>query len=216
MRNQNDHKKIDDSNSFFSPYHGVEIKGGVLPHWYQREVFYHVIFRQADSMPKEKVEMLKRDRENWIRKNNFKHKSEFTREDWCEYNRLFNRWIGEWLKPGYGSCLLRKKENAAIIANALKYFDGQRYILDEWVVMPNHVHVLVKPLDEFCLSDILHSWKSFTANEINKREGRSGQFWMRESYDRIVRDEEAFNTIRRYIRENPVKAGIRVVSTARP
>lgn len=191
---------------FLDPNDEIEIKQGNLPHWYQPEVFYHVTFRLADSIPKEKVEQLKVDRENWHQKH--KNKKEFSKEEWKEYNRLFNQRVEEWMNSGYGSCLLKKRENAEIIANALKYFEGQRYDLDEWVVMPNHVHVLVKPKKEFKLSDILHSWKSFTANEINKKENRTGQLWMHESYDHIVRNEDALKAIRYYIRQNPIKAGI--------
>ena len=77
--------------------------------------------------------------------------------------------------------------------------------------MPNHVHALVKPLEEHKISDILHSWKSYTANEINKRESCSGELWMRESYNHIVRNEDSLNYIRRYINQNPAKAGITVL-----
>lgn len=77
--------------------------------------------------------------------------------------------------------------------------------------MPNHVHVLVKPLKEHKISDILHSWKSYTANQINKRESCSAQLWMHESYDHIVRNEDSLKYIRRYIKQNPAKAGITVL-----
>jgi type I restriction enzyme R subunit len=58
------------------------------------------------------------------------------------------------------------------------------------------------------LVDILHSWKSFTANQINRRLGKTGQLWQHESYDHIVRHERAMEAIRRYIRENPIVAGV--------
>ena len=82
--------------------------------------------------------------------------------------------------------------------------------------MPNHVHALVKPLGEHKISDILHSWKSYTANEINKHENLSGKLWMRESYDHIVRNEGSLNCIRHYINQNPVKAGITVSEASSP
>ncbi len=82
--------------------------------------------------------------------------------------------------------------------------------------MPNHVHALVRPLAEHKISDILHSWKSYTANEINKRENRTGQLWMRESYDHIVRNERALKNMRRYINQNPAKAGITVSEASSP
>ncbi|MEA3496856.1 MAG: transposase, partial [Bacteroidota bacterium] len=199
-------------NVFFNPNDEIEIKEGKLPHWQQKEVFYHVTFRLADSIPKEKAEQLKIDRENWQKKN--KDKKDYSKDEWKEYNRLFNERVEQWMNAGYGSCLLKKKENATIVANAIKYFAGDRYILDEWVVMPNHVHVLVKPIADNKLSNILHSWKSFTANEINKFENLSGQLWMHESYDHIVRNEDALKAIRHYIRQNPTKANIVVEASS--
>ncbi len=80
--------------------------------------------------------------------------------------------------------------------------------MDEFVIMPNHVHVLVKPRMGHRLVDILHSWKSFTANQINRKLGKTGQLWQHESYDHIVRHERAMEAIRRYIRENPTVAGV--------
>ncbi|HZJ79424.1 MAG TPA: Eco57I restriction-modification methylase domain-containing protein, partial [Dysgonamonadaceae bacterium] len=198
--------------TFLDPNSEIEISQGLLPHWKQDNVFYFVTFRLADSIPSDKQQELKNDREKWNK--NKKDKKDYTKEEWKEYNRLFNNRVEDWLNAGYGSCLLGKPENASIVANALKHFDNQRYFLDEWVVMPNHVHVLVKPLGENKITDILHSWKSYTANEINKREGRVGQLWMRESYDHIVRNEDSLNHIRNYIQQNPEKAGITVTEAS--
>ncbi len=73
--------------------------------------------------------------------------------------------------------------------------------------MPNHVHLLVTPLPRFDLESILHSWKSFSAHEINKKRGNDGVVWKKESYDHIVRNREEFVRIQKYIRDNPIKAG---------
>jgi len=199
---------FDELYTFFNPTTEIDIHEGNLPHWQQKNVWYFITFRLADSIPANKVEELKRDRELWNKRNKEKSKEQFTKEDWREYHRLFSERVEKWLNAGYGSCLLKKVENASIVANALKHFEGERYILDEWVIMPNHVHLLVKPIDDNNLSDILHSWKSYTANQINKSENRSGQLWMRESYDHIVRKESALKAFRHYIKMNPVKAGI--------
>jgi hypothetical protein len=69
--------------------------------------------------------------------------------------------------------------------------------------MPNHLHLLVKPLGGNQMPPILHSWKSFTANEINKALGTHGQVWQKESYDHIVRNQESLQAFRKYIRDNP-------------
>ena len=96
------------------------------------------------------------------------------------------------------------------MASALKHFDGERYVLLSWVIMPNHVHVLVRPIGDHTLGDVLHSWKLFTSRHINELLGREGQFWQHESYDHIVRDEAALYHIARYIEQNPEKAGVEV------
>ena len=194
--------------TFFNPNDEIQIHKGNLPHWSQKDVLYFITFRLADSIPLEKQEQLKLERELWLKNHKKENSTNYTKEELKEYYRLFSERVEGWLNNGYGSCVLKDQKNANIVADALKYFEGERYELDEWVVMPNHVHVLVKPLGNHQISDILHSWKSFTANEINKNIGKTGQLWMHESYDHIVRNEKAFDAIRYYIQQNPVKAPI--------
>ena len=200
--------KQDEIDTFFNPVDEIIIKQGKLPHWTQENSWYFITFRLADSIPKQKVEQLKRDREAWVKKHKGKNGTDYTKEELKEYYYLFSERVENWMNAGYGKCVLKDNANAQIVANALKYFEGKRYKLDEWVVMPNHVHLLVKPFENYSLSDITHSWKSFTANEINKNINSFGQLWMHESYDHIVRNEKAFRAIKKYIRENPAKAGI--------
>jgi REP element-mobilizing transposase RayT len=97
---------------------------------------------------------------------------------------------------------------AAVVQNALLYFDGVRYKLPAWVVMPNHVHALIVPKAEFALEDIVHSWKSFTSNEANKLLNRSGRFWQEDYYDRFIRNAQHYLDAIEYIEKNPVKAGL--------
>ncbi len=73
--------------------------------------------------------------------------------------------------------------------------------------MPNHVHVLIE-VKEHSLSDIVRSWKSYTAHQVNKLLGRTGRFWMPDYFDRFIRDERHFAATVEYIRQNPVKAGL--------
>jgi REP element-mobilizing transposase RayT len=96
-----------------------------------------------------------------------------------------------------------------ILAESMLYFDDTRYELHDFVIMPNHVHAFLRPFDGHDLSEILHSWKSFTANKINDLSGRKGRLWMPESYNHIVRSEAQFMAYQRYIAENPQKAGLR-------
>ncbi|MBU1023875.1 transposase, partial [bacterium] len=83
----------------------------------------------------------------------------------------------------------------------------ERYFLLAWVIMPNHVHVLVQIIDGYLLSDLLHSWKRYTAKMINRMLGRKGRLWQREYWDRYIRNENHLNNAINYIHMNPVKAG---------
>ncbi len=195
--------------TFFNPHNEVQIHQGNLPHWQQGSVWYFVTFRLADSIPSEVAEQIKAEREIWLKNNKKNEKGEYTKEQIKEYYRLFSDRIEQLLNNGSGSCILKNPEISKIVADALKHFNNQKYVLDEWVVMSNHVHILFKPLGENNLPDILHSWKSYTANEINKITGNKGQLWMHESYDHIVRNEKALQAIRNYIRQNPVKANLK-------
>jgi REP element-mobilizing transposase RayT len=107
-----------------------------------------------------------------------------------------------------GSCALKRPELAAIVQDALLHFDGQRYVLSAWCVMPNHVHVVVTPRGERRLSAILHSWKSFTATRIDRILGVSGGLWERESFDHLIRSADHFEQFVWYTEENPVAAGL--------
>ncbi len=92
-----------------------------------------------------------------------------------------------------------------IIASILKYFDNQRYDLFAFVVMPDHVHLLVKPRNGFLLNQIVHSWKSYSANRLQRDFGRRNRIWQDEYFDRIVRDQAEFVEKAQYILNNPLK-----------
>jgi putative transposase len=105
------------------------------------------------------------------------------------------------------------EELRATILGALRYFDDQRYTLWAAVVMPDHAHLLLTPLEQepgrwWSLSRILHSLKAYTAKEVNARFQRLGVVWMQESFDRIVRDEAELIEKWQYIRNNPIKRGL--------
>lgn len=116
--------------------------------------------------------------------------------------------IAEYEDAGHGACYLRRPEIAQLVEGALLYFDGVRYRLLEWCVMPNHVHVLLEFMPGHRLADIVRSWKSYTSKQANRILGRTGIFWARDYFDRYIRDEGHLETARHYIRENPAKAGL--------
>jgi len=112
------------------------------------------------------------------------------------------------LDQGHGRRDLAIPEVAALIQNALLRFDGERYALIAWCVMPNHAHVLAEIFPGFSLDRIVHSWKSFTAHAANRLLGRTDRFWAPEYFDRYMRDDYHLAGARRYIESNPVKAGL--------
>jgi len=206
LRNQSG-IKIDEKNEvdeflYFDPNGPVEKYNRNLPHWRQQGRAYFVTFRLYDSIPKEAADKIKQDRKLWFQKNKISDPSQIHRldkEKRIEYYKLFSKRYDELLDKGYGSCVLKKQECRNIVEAALKYFDGSRYKLDEYTIQPNHVHVIVIPKDDWTLSQITHSWKSFTSNEINKILGRKGALWMEESFDHIIRSPNQFERIREYI-----------------
>jgi len=108
-----------------------------------------------------------------------------------------------------GPSYLRMPEIAALVADALRTGESRfsRYQLHAYVVMPNHVHMLVTP--HVVAPRWLGPLKGFTAHEANGILGLHGRhFWQDESYDRLVRSDCEFYRIRNYIEQNPVKAGL--------
>jgi len=191
---------------YFDKNAETEIHARNLPHWSQKGVAYFLTFRLADSIPDSAKEKIREDRENWFNKYKISDPSELKKLPKLiqfEYHKLFSKRYDELLDNGFGSCVLAQPEIKSIVENALKHFEGERYFLDEFVVMPNHVHLIVIPKDEWTLDKITHSWKSFTANEINKITGNAGQLWMHESFDHIIRSEKQLQRIRQYIVDNP-------------
>jgi len=103
---------------------------------------------------------------------------------------------------------LKEPAVASIVEDSLLYFQNDRYLLSAWCVMPNHVHVVVTPNHDHSLSRIVHSWKSFSAHEINRLVGRRGTVWEEEMFDHIVRDEKSMERFVKYTEDNPVAAGL--------
>ena len=190
----------------FSKHTKTKKSRAFLPHWEQAGCTYFITWRMADSVPMEKFRQWQRDRALWIAA----HPKPWDAETWKEFGRHFEGRIQEWLDLGEGSRFLSSSEARQIVVDSLHFFDGQRYYLGDYVVMPNHVHVLFTPMAEFKLKKLLHSWKSFTAKALLKRFPEAPKpFWLQESFDHIVRSEAQLNHYQQYIRENPSKASLK-------
>jgi len=156
---------------------------GYLPHFGSPETVQFVTFRLADSLPRAVAGAIAARDDNL-----------------AATDRELDR--------GRGACWLREAPVARVVEEALLHFDGDRYRLLSWCLMPNHVHAVVVPFDDHGIGQIVHSWKSFSAKQANAILGRSGSFWHRDYFDRFIRDEaHLFRTIA-YVESNPVKAGL--------
>jgi putative transposase len=202
---------------FFDPEGDVLISARKLPHWDQAGTVTFITFRTHDSLPESVIAKLKQDRANWLKargidvfhRNWKSHLSKLSRLDQRVYFETFtSRWM-DLLDEGHGECLLKHPDFSQIVADPLHFFDGDRYILGDFVVMPNHVHLLVQFPGVAQLKKQCKSWKRFTALEINKLLGRHGHFWQAESFDHLVRSAEQFAFLRKYIADNPIKTKLR-------
>jgi REP element-mobilizing transposase RayT len=164
---------------------------GYLPHFDGGEVFQSITFRLSDSMPQTLLE-------RW--------KDELTNEEDSEDQLRYR--IEAYLDRGYEACFLSDHRIADLTQSALLYFDGERYRLSAWVIMPNHVHLLAAPRIGHSLSSIMHSLKSYTSQEANKILARKGKFWFEDYFDRYIRNGQHFENAVSYIENNPVRAGL--------
>jgi putative transposase len=235
-----------DRFGFFDPTQPFSVTYGELPHWEQEGATYFITFRTADSLPVSVVELLTRQRDDWLRRNGINPDS----EDWVaalrllshDLQRAFHREYATKLEAaldqGHGACVLRDRKLAKIVSDSLLHFDGShvaeltvaeslrdsddelrsnsstkippvRYHISDFVVMPNHVHVIVCFLPGVRLLAQCRSWKHFTAVRINSALGTTGEFWQSESFDHLVRDPDNFMQFRKYVAENREKANLK-------
>ncbi|MBC8869529.1 MAG: transposase [Planctomycetes bacterium] len=173
-----------------------------LPHWRQSGATYFVTFRLADSIPQQHLRALKRWRETWERS----HPEPRSDKEWEAFAREITSRTEAWLDEGYGECVFRHRACSDEMSNSLLHFQGERYTVFCFTVMPNHVHLVMKPADGLELEKILDSAKGFVSRKVNAHLGRKGKLWEQESFDRIVRDEEHLFRVIQYIGRNPAKA----------
>ncbi|HEY1787262.1 MAG TPA: transposase [Verrucomicrobiae bacterium] len=164
-----------------------------LPHFDSPGTRQFITYRLADAMPAAR------------------------RAEWETFLKLENdlekqRKIEVYLDKGYGKCHLRNPEIADLVQNNLWHHDGAKYQLLGWVIMPNHVHVLVE-IWNVPLGDIVKSWKSYTSKGAQRiLRGKDScpfqTFWENDYFDRYLRDDDHYRRIIRYIENNPNKAAL--------
>ena len=173
-----------------------------LPHWTQDKATYAVTFRLVDSLPQSVLKKYLGIKKQWSDLETQALSKGDTSLACDARKRLavaYHETMEAALERGEGSDWLKNPEIATVVANAIKHFDGERYDLLTWCIMPNHVHAVVRPLGDHQLPAILQSWKAYTAREANRILKRTGGFWQQESYDHLIRGVDDFYNQRNYI-----------------
>ena len=185
----------------------IKRHGANLPHWRKDGSTYAVTFHLADSLPTHVLREWRGERMTIIDRAKQMGRP-LAGHEVQRLTELHSQRVEEWLDRGHGSCALRDPGLAELVRGAMRHFDGQRYDLLAWCIMPNHVHAVLSVYSGRDLSGILLSWKGFTgkkAREITQTIG-AGAFWQKESYDHLVRDEKDLAHQIRYVLQNPVRA----------
>ena len=164
---------------------------GYLPHLDSLVLLQFITFRLADSLPANFVQDLERKLSKRL-------------IDEREYHAAINKF----LDLGKGPIYLKQAEIAQMVAETLLRFDGVKYELWNWVLMPNHAHILLKVMEPHLLSEVMHSIKGYTAVTANRMLYRRGRFWAPDYFDRYIRDRQHLAHVMNYIDQNPVKAGL--------
>ena len=197
----------------FDPKAEFLIQEHCRPHWSQAGAVVFITFRTHDSIPREVVQRWDEEKREWLQGRGYP-----TNDAWSvilenispehrqEFRKHFDRCREDFLDTCHGRCLLRKPELAQIVADSLLHFDGERYQMGDFVVMPNHVHLLAVFQNEEGMREQCDSWLHFTAVQINRAMGEKGKFWQQEPFDHLVRSPEQYHYLRKYIAKNPQKA----------
>ncbi len=174
--------KAEDARRGFRGWH----ERGYLPHRDEPGLIQFVTFHLADSFP------------NALR-------SEWERIARLEDDRERRKQLEAYLDEGRGKCDLRRDDIAKLVEDNFRRFSRDRYELRAWVLMPNHVHVLIR-VGSVSMSEIVGAWKKHTGRLANELLGRQGAFWARDYFDTYMRDAEHERKAVHYIECNPTKA----------
>ena len=170
-----------------------------LPHFCQEGAAYFVTFRLGDSIPQARLDFWRRQYEQWLQS----HPSPHTEADLEQVKELGIRRVERFLDRCHGACLLKEPTAQDALETLMRTRDGVDYDLGDYVIMPNHVHVLFRPIHRVELAELLGPWRSLSAKQINNTHSRCGALWQEEYFDHIVRSPDSLLKFRHYIHNNP-------------
>ena len=174
------------------------------------------LFAPADSIPREVLRRWEHEKNDWMQRHGYPQGQHWSNilptlpdKERGQFNQQFDHCREEYLDTCQGRCLLRRPELATVVADALLHFDGDRYRMGDYVIMPNHVHLLAAFPGAEKMRQQFDSWLHYTAVEINRQVHEHGHFWQQEPFDHLVRSVEQYSYLRKYIADNPAKASLK-------
>ena len=179
-----------------------------LPHWRVQGKSYFVTFRLRGSLPKEVVLRLKEKRDELLsREANEDELYKFQQQEFKEIEMILDS-----VRNGTSSYLTRN-DTAPILMDAFEHLENKYcWRFPSFVIMPNHVHCLCvgdKSGEKVSMTKIFALLKQFTGREINKIMKQVGnRVWVDENFDHWCRTADKEESVKRYIANNPVKAGL--------
>ena len=177
----------------------IKYRGVNLPHWFQPGTMQYITFRLNDSLPQIRLEQLNELKSNFISR----HPQPWDENTKKNFYSMISPFESKLLDEGYGRCVLKNPVVRKCLSESLLSGDGERYDLLAYVIMPNHVHVLMTDIYGEDVNDIISSIQRFSATKINRLLGRRGKLWMRDDFDRMVRSLRHFQHCLWYIISNP-------------
>lgn len=198
---------------FYNPNLPVQITYRHLPHWHQDNVCAFVTMRLNDSIPRQVKTEIDKRRQHWFRLKGFDLEipsdelfSCLTDVEKLRFQRFVSSIYQRALDKGSGECIFRNLLCRDLLLNVIKSGHQVYFLLGDAVIMPNHVHLLIQPLQGYALSKILSSIRRMSAREINRILKRKGSLWQPEPFDHLVRSQFQFEKFRKYIALNPNRA----------
>jgi len=178
---------------FFNPRKAVKVHGSSLPHWQQDNCPQFITFREKGSLPQNLLRQWRQEKESWLTRNAEPHNTAQLEE----YRALFTKPIEDALDQGLGKCLLREETNRKILEETLMHSNGTKVEHLSWVIMPNHVHLLCRPMHP--IEKLIQIWKG-----VSSRKMKHGAIWQSNYHDTMIRSEQHLYRAIHYIRDNPV------------
>ena len=192
-------------NPFLDRNSDILISSRNLPHWNQFEKFQYITFHTADAIPQKEIKYLLNLKKGFEKIN----PKPWDKETENRYHKLISSRKENLLDKGVGRCILKYPEYRKIVEDSIIFYHLEKYFILSYVIMPNHVHLLVKTIGNSKIYKTIGSLMRFSARKINEKLKTKGSFWTEEAFDRIVRSEEHLKHCLHYIHNNPknLKAG---------